>query len=266
MSNKSSLFLDKATVLEVATIIWPSRPARIDGLVGDWITRCENDSNFAKPKTRACIYDWLNTGAPTNTDAILGLAAMLDTDPLTIFDFKRNGYFDNFSKLREQVYFYMVGGGKFQALLDLMAPREIWPNEALARRFYGRPWFAVEWRHKAQNTINQYADVHIDFEQSTKYGPKCVHVAYRRAKSRDKLWRYYGTVYKFRGKTRLFSESGTYHEHSEQHPTDQGILFKTYYGATDVEFRVASLHKFEIRQVFPSETETNFLFEADPRH
>jgi hypothetical protein len=266
MSSKRTLFLDKTTVLELATIIWPSRPSRIDGLVSDWAARFEHDSNFAKPRTRGAIYDWLNQGAPTQTEAILGLSAMLDVDPLTIFDFERNGYFNNFSKLRDQVYFYIAGGGKFRSILDLMAPRQIWPNDVLARRFYGRHWFAEEFEHRADGTINDYADIHISFPQSTRFAPRCIHIAYRRANSRDKLWRYYGTVQKFRGKTRLFSESGAYIEEVETQPTDQGFVFKTYYGATHVEFRVASLHEFWIKRVFPSESKTEFLFEPDPRH
>ena len=118
MSGKSTLFLDKTTVLELATITWPSRPRRIDGLVSDWAARFEHDSNFAKPRTRGAIYDWLSQGAPTQTEAVLGLAAMLDADPLTIFDFERNGYFNNFSMLREQIYFYIAGGGKFGSSVE----------------------------------------------------------------------------------------------------------------------------------------------------
>ncbi|UYV38703.1 hypothetical protein N4R57_06555 [Rhodobacteraceae bacterium D3-12] len=191
---------------------------------------------------------------------------MLDADPLTIFDFERNGYFKSFSKLREQIYFHIVGGGRFRSILDLMAPRTVWPNDGLARKFYGRPWYSVEFEHRADGVINDYADVRISFPQSTRFAPRCVHIAYRRANSRDKLWRYYGTVQKFRGKTRLFSESGAYVEKIEAQPSDDGFAFKTYYGATHVEFRVASLHAFECNQVFPSETGSDFLFEPDPRH
>ncbi|MFT6435121.1 MAG: hypothetical protein ACJAVI_003172 [Candidatus Azotimanducaceae bacterium] len=266
MSSKKPLFLDKPALLELATIRWSSRPKAIDGLVGDWAARFEQDPNFARPRTRSAIYAWLNNGAPSETDAVLGLAAILDTDLLTIFDFERNGYFNDFSSLREQIYFYIVGGGKFQSILDLMAPRRVWPNDGLARRFYGRPWILEEFEHRADGKINEYADIQIDFPDSTRFSPRCIHIAYRRAKSRDKLWRYYGTVQKFRGKTRLFSESGAYVEQVEPEPTDQGFVFKTYYGATPVEFRVASLHEFEIRRKFPSDSKTKFLFEPDPRH
>jgi hypothetical protein len=266
MSSKTRLFLDKPTVLELATIIWSSRPRGVDGLVSDWEVRFEHDTQFSAPRTRSAIYAWLNNGAPPEAEAVLGLAAMLDADPLTIFDFNRNGYFDNFSKLREQVYFYIAGGGKFRTILDLMAPRRIWPNDGLVRKFYGRPWVSEEFEHLANGTINHYADIHIDFPQSTRFSPRCIHIAYRRLNSRDKLWRYYGTVQKFRGKTRLFSESGAYVEQVEPKPTDQGFVFKTYYGATPVEFRVASLHEFKLKRTFPSESETKFLFEPDPRH
>lgn len=266
MSRKRPLFLDKPIVLELSAIRWPSRPRGIDGLVGDWATRCEFDGNFPEPRTRSAVYAWLNNGAPPETDAVLGLAAILDADPLTFFDFERNGYFKNFSNLREQIYFHIVGGGRFRSILDLMAPRSMWPNDGLARRFYNRPWFATEFEHTADGAINDYADIQIKFPQSTLFSPRCVHIAYRRAKSRDKLWRYYGTVQKFRGKTRLFSESGAYVEETEAQPSDAGFIFKTYYGATHVEFRIASLHEFECRQVFPSTSESRFLFEPDPRH
>ena len=266
MSKKKPLFLDKDTVLALATITWPSRPRGVDGLVADWAVQHDENERFPEPRTRSAIYSWLSKGAPPETDAVLGLAAMLDVDPLTIFDFHRNGYFDSFNKLREQIYFYIVGGGRFRSILDLMAPRELWPNDGLAKKFYQRSWVRKDFEHRADGTINDFADIHIDFPQSTKFAPRCIHIAYRRAKSRDKLWRYYGTVQKFRGKTRLFSESGAYVEDIEAQPTDQGFVFKTYYGATHVEFRVASLHDFALDVVFPSKSGTAFLFEPDPRH
>ncbi|UWR03770.1 hypothetical protein K3740_03460 [Ruegeria conchae] len=266
MSKKNRLFLDKPTILELSTILWSSRPKGIDGLVGDWVARCEHNTKFPKARTRSAIYDWLNNGAPPETDAVLGLAAMLDTDPLTIFDFERNGYFNNFSKLREQIYYHIVGGGRFRSILDLMAPRHMWPNDGLAKKFYGRTWTKEGFEHRADKLVNDYADVHISFPQSTRFAPRCIHIAYRRANSRDKLWRYYGTVQKFRGKTRLFSESGAYVEETETEPANEGFVLKTYYGATHVEFRIASLHEFNCKVVFPSESDTDFLFEPDPRH
>lgn len=266
MSSKRPLFLDKSTILELSTIIWSSRPKGVDGLVSDWAERCVHDAEFPKARTRSALYAWLNDGAPSETDAVLGLASTLDTDPLTIFDFERNGYFNNFSKLREQIYFYIIGGGRFQAILDLLAPRRIWPNDGLALRFYGRPWTTEEFEHRADGLINDYADVHISFPQSTRSAPRCIHIAYRRANSRDKLWRYYGTVQQFRGKTRLFSESGAYVERIDAKSSKEGFVLKTYFGATHVEFRIASLHQFEYKVVFPSESKTEFLFEPDPRH
>lgn len=266
MSRKRRLFLDKDAVLEMSTIKWPSRPRGIDGLVADWAARSEHDPKFPKARTRSAVYEWLNNGAPPEADAVLGLAAMLDADPLTIFDFDRNEYFSNFSKLREQVYFYIAGGGRFQVILDLLAPRRVWPNNPLAVRFYGRPWTAVEFEHRADGIINDYADVHISFPQSTRSAPRCIHIAYRRANSRDKLWRYYGAVQQFRFRTRLFSESGAFVEEIDSQSTLEGFVFKTYYGASHVEFRIASLHQFECSPIFPSASDSKFLFEPDPRH
>lgn len=258
--------MDKPTILELSTIIWPSRPRGIDGLIGDWAERSQHEANFPKARTRSALYEWLKNGAPPEADAVLGLAAMLDADPLTIFDFERNGYFTNFSRLREQVYFYVMGGGRFQTILNLLAPRRIWLNDQLALQFYGRPWIAIEFEHYADALTNDYADVHISFPHSTRSAPRCIHVAYRRANSRDKIWRYYGTVQQFRSKTRLFSESGAYVEEIEEAKTKEGFVFKTYFGATRVEFRVACLHQFECKVKFPAESSTLFLFEPDPRH
>tara|TARA_R100001039_G_C1846980_1_gene107166 strand:- start:1067 stop:1867 length:801 start_codon:yes stop_codon:yes gene_type:complete len=266
MSSKKVVFLDRERVLELATIKWATRPKGIDGLVGDWAARHEVDDKFPKPRNRSSIYTWLNRGAPPGTDALLGLAAMLDADPLTIFDFERNGYFDRFTQLREQIYFYVVGGGRFRSILDLMAPRQSWPNDSLAKTYFGRPWFNEHFEHRAGTELNNFADVDITFDNSNRYAPKCIHIAYRRANSRDKLWRYYGTVQKFRGKTRLFSESGAYVEETDEQENDNSLKFKTYFGATHVEFRVASLHAFACNVQFPSISNTKFLFEPDPRH
>lgn len=266
MSKKQPLFLDKSVIRELSTIKWPSRPKGILGLASDWAVRCEHDENFPSSRSSSAIYEWLNSGAPAESNAVLGLAAMLDTDPLTIFDFERNGYFSRFTRLREQIYFHIMGGGRFRSILDLMAPREKWPNDVLAKLFYGRPWFASEFEHCPDGLINAYADVHVSFPQSTRLAPRCIHIAYRRANSRDKHWRYYGTIQKFRGKIRLFSESGAYVEDVEVQPSDEELVLKTYFGATHVEFRIASLHEFEHKVVFPSVSGTRFTFEADPRH
>lgn len=264
MSRKRPLFLDKPIVMELSAIMWPTRPRGIDGLVGDWAARHEADPSFPKPRTRSSLYAWLNDGAPPETDAILALAAMLDTDPLAIFDFERNGYFKDFSWLRQQIY-YHIAGGRFQAILDLMAPRPHWPNDGLAKKFYKRPWFAKEFEHKADGAINQYADIHIAFAGSTRFAPRCVHIAYRRADSRDRIWRYYGTIRQFKGRTRLFSESGAHFEYSGADQPENGFVFKTYFGATHVEFRVASLHEFSCQVTYPSTSKSELLFEADPR-
>ncbi len=266
MSQKRKVFLDKDIVNDLATIIWHSRPRGILGLESDWSARYDHDETFAKPRSHNTIYNWLNDGVPGDSDALLGLASMLDVDPLVIFDYERNGYFDSFSKLREQVYFYISGRGQFRSILELLAPRQQWPNDMIAKRFYRRPWFAYEFEHRANDKINAYADIQIRFKESTQYTPRCVHVAYRRAKSLDKLWRFYGTVQKFRGKARLFSESGAYVEETQDESLDNDLEFKTYFGATHVEFRIVSLHEFEYGKDFPSLSNSGFIFEPDPRH
>jgi hypothetical protein len=266
MSNKKVVFLDKQKVLELSAIIWSSKPKGVDGLVSDWAAEYEANDKFPQPRTRSSIYTWLNKGAPPGTDAVLGLAAMLDTDPLTIFDFEQNGYFDRFNKLREQIYFHISGGGRFRSILDLMAPRQFWPNDGLAERFYRRPWYKEDFGHRADGECNHYADVQVTFKESTRFAPRCIHIAYQRTNSRDKLWRYYGTVQKFRGRTRLFSESGAYVEEVDSQSMDSSFVFKTYFGATPVEFRVASLHAFSCEVAFPANSDSQFFFEPDPRH
>jgi hypothetical protein len=266
LSRKKPLFLDADAVHEVANIRWPRRPRGIDGLIGDWAARSEEDSGFPQVKTRSTIYDWLATGAPTETEGILALAAILDVDPLSIFDFERNGYFDDFSRLREQVYFHIVGGGRYRSILDLMAPRTSWPNDGLALKYFRRSWVAYEFEHRARDHVNQYADVKVSFSSSTLFAPRVAHIAYRRALSRDRLWRYYGTLIQFRNRTRLFSESGAYVESIDENSNQSGFTFKTYFGATHVEFRLAALHEFEYSLTVPSVSGSQFLFEPDPRH
>gem|GEM_PF-4238038 len=64
------------------------------------------------------------------------------------------------------------------------------------------------------------------------------------------MWRYYGTVLAHDGAIDLYNEGGL---HLKMAQADQGIIsFRTYFGGRKVEFKIVSLHDFEIEIDFPN--------------
>jgi hypothetical protein len=63
------------------------------------------------------------------------------------------------------------------------------------------------------------------------------------------MWRFYGTVIAIGDRIELYSEGGAFQGMSRAE--SQVIPFRTYYGGRPVEWRVASLHAFDLAMKFP---------------
>jgi hypothetical protein len=219
----------------------------VDALVVAWEAEAERGRpGFGKPRSRAAIYKWLKSGFPLQPDAVLAFCALLNVDPLTIMDLEASDVFRTFSRLRLS---FQLGGGiraPFKAISRLFYPGPNWPDEQLARVYYGRSWYTAEFKHDALAITMEYALVDI---LPVGSAPMTVYVAYRRTGAADKMWRPYGAVIRRGGTISLISESG----HFAQKP-GQTFSFDTYFGPGPAQFKLASLHDFSFRIDVPTRT------------
>jgi hypothetical protein len=233
---------------ELTTRLVRERYGDFDALAADWEAMADARPAFPRPKGRASIYRWLSQGAPASgrdpNMQIFALCALLDVDLLTIFDFERNGYFSKFAKLRQVIYARASAAGSLATFMEMYRPGDNWPSDAIAQACYGRRWFAAHLTNEDAWTSTDYILVKARFLSEVGRQPRAVHVAYRRVRVPDTMWRYYGTVIAVDGQLELYNESGG-HQHMPQVANDE-IRFRTYYGGRPVEWRIASLHDFSV--------------------
>lgn len=222
-----------------------------DQLAAAWEELAESRPGFPKPKQRSSVYRWLMNGVPTKRHwgrspdlQYFGLCALLDVDPLAIFDFERNGYFSRFSAIREALYIGPQRLGSLASIVEMYRPGPNWPSDLVATKCYGRNWFASEFTSREDWQLNCYFLVRAVFDLPTNTFPRGVHIAYRLKESIDRMWRYYGTVLAVDGDLHLYSENGDYQ--TMRGAAQMEIKFRTYFSGRAVQWRVASLHSFSL--------------------
>ena len=231
----------------------------LEDLIVAWEARAMADPKFPKPRQRSSMYRWLKDGVPSRGDQIMAYCAMLDVDPLAIFDYRRNGYFRNFATLRRNLQLGLEAAGVFSPLFKVYRPGPHWPSDEHVRPCYGRNWFGVVFDNKDQWSSSDYGLVKVKFSAPASGRPRACHIAYRRTPSPDTMWRYFGTVLSVGGQLELYSEGGAFQE--MQVVEQDEIRFRTYFGGRPVEFRVASLHAFGLTTEFPHNDKKTIGFE-----
>ncbi|MDP5308680.1 hypothetical protein [Paracoccus spongiarum] len=230
----------------------------IDDLVSAWEHLAETSSGFPSPRQRSTIYRWLKDGLPSRGEEVVALCALLNVDPLALFDYHRNGYFSNFAKIRVYLQRGLAAAGVFSPLYRLYRPGPRWPADDMALRCFGRDWFGAEFDNGDNWRTSDYVQVSARFLAPTNSFPRAVHIAYRRRNSPDTMWRFYGTVIAVGDRIELYSEGGAFQQMPRTEPSK--INFRTYYGGRPVEWRVASLHDFELTTKFPCHDESVVSF------
>ena len=221
----------------------------IDGLVASWEHLAETRKGFPSARQKSTIYRWFKEGLPSRGEEVVAFCALFDVDPLTLFDYRRNGYFSNFAKIRLYLQRGLAAAGVLSPLYHMYRPGPYWPANDMARRCYGRDWFGQEFDNGDKWRTSDYVLVETRFREPTLDHPRAVHIAYRRRNSPDTMWRFYGTVIAVGDRIELYSEGGAFQEMSRTE--SQAIPFRTYFGGRPVEWRVASLHPFDLSTQFP---------------
>lgn len=229
----------------------------LESMAYDWEALPGSDiSGYPPAPSRSTIQKWVSNGFPSietgaSRNQVLAFCAQLDVDPLAVFDYKRNGYFSRFSIIRKAIQRGMGAMGAFAPIYELLEPDEQWPSDGLAKSIWGHKWFAYEFDNQEQYQSMDYALVKVRFTKPVKGDPRAAHIAYRRWDTRDKdtMWRFYGTVIGIEDRLELYNENAVHMK--TDRPDDDTIAFRTYFGGRKVQFRIASLHDFEIDIVFP---------------
>lgn len=231
----------------------------IAGFITEWEERAESKIEFPHARQQSSVYRWLKDGLPSRGEEVFAFCALLDADPLALFDYHRNGYFSNFARLRRNLQMGLAAAGVFSPLYKMYRPGPHWPANDIARRCYDRDWFGVEFNNEENWKTTDYGRVDISFRAMTNNQPRTVHIAYRRRNSPDTMWRFYGSVIGVEDQIELYSEGGAFLTMPRTDP--EVISFRTYYGGRPVEWRVASLHEFDLVTKFPFNDDTVIGFE-----
>ena len=220
----------------------------LEKIADEWASPSGGDATYPPAPSRSTIYKWAADGFPSIESGpskfqLLAFCAQLDADPLVLFDYRRNGYFSKFTKLRVAIQRGLGNLGAFGPLIELYQPDVHWPSDALAKWIWGRNWYFEVFDNQIYHHTNDYASIKMTFSKTGGL-PRAAHIAYRRWKTRhtDSMWRYYGTVIAVEDNIELYSEGGA---HKRAHRSDENeIEFSTYFGGRQVEFKIASIHQF----------------------
>lgn len=232
-------------------------------LVVAWEERVETGRQKAgRARDRSTLYRWLERGLPSNRDDIFGFAAVLDVDPVALLDITEEYLRKGYGRERRLFQLGQANRAPLSAFWSIYTPGPGWPNAEVAHTFYGRPWCTSDFAHDPAKIANVYAAVSLRSRSADPpIVPRAYHFAYRRAGAPDAMWRPYGTVVGYEGEVCLVAENGDYQRKIEgQSPTI--VVAETWFGPGPAEFRVASLHEFDVMVQAPSEGREVVRFNA----
>lgn len=225
----------------------------IDGLVVAWEERVASGAQkTGRARSRAALYRWLDKGLPSNRDDIFGFAAVLDVDPVALVDLTEDYLRKQFGKTRRLFQLGMATRSPLSPFWPIYIPGPGWPNAEVSFPYYGRPWCTVDFVHDL-TVKDVYAAVSLRSSAADEFLiPRTYHFAYRGIGNLDEMWRPYGTVVGYQGEVRLIKENGDFQRcRDERSPIT--VIAETHFGAGAAEFRVASLHDFDVDVQMPSE-------------
>jgi hypothetical protein len=246
---------------EVARSLIRRRFGSVDDAVVEWEHRVsQNMQRNGKNRDRATIYRWLANGLPSQADDIFGFAALLDVDPIALINIDQEYIHEQFGRERRWFRLNRPKKTEMRALWSIYIADAGWPNQPLAETYYARRWCVSDFANDPAQIANVYAAVILTHtEEPGLELPRTYHFAYRRVGVSDRMWRPYGTVIAYGSEIVRITESGGYQGATRTGPP---VRVETYFGPGPVEFRVASLHDFELALEVPSTGRPCVRFDA----
>lgn len=232
------------------------------GIAGFAEAWAERDARLARKVPLArdgkTIYGWLADGLPNRRETVFDFFALLDVDPVSILDMERNGLPGNFGRIRLSFLLGGAAAGAFRPLFELYRPGPAWPDSDIARAFFSREWTVRDFDHDAADIVNRYATIRVRTDMA-QGRPAAWHIAYRRVLNNDAMWRPYGTVI-VRDGTRLLIHENGFTQQESVTAERPDLRFQTFFGPSQLQFRLASLRPFEIDVDFPDDAEELLRF------
>lgn len=196
---------------------------------------------------RTTLWRWFNGRSQITPALILPLAGTFDLDPFALFEITPPAYAALCRALAKG-----IGAGRgtqlardLQWLSDLVAPREDWPPNEIASRYFHRPWVVKPFRHTAQYAQNFFQRLLITAPVMKFREPQVWHFAFRGQNPSFQLWVPYGFIEKRPNQIALYHYRGnsTSVDVSAEAST---FIVETWFGLGTAEFRAASIHKFDL--------------------
>jgi hypothetical protein len=213
-----------------------------------------------EPVHRGTRGRWLKGMNSPSAKKFLRLAVALDVDPWCLWSIKP----EKAEQLAWDVQKAMQGWRSWSRLFppafsfvqSIIGLTPHWPNEAFALRHFRRSWTVREFRHvNPEYDGNRYATIEIMRKKRSTH-PRVYHFAFRTLRSSTsssqstgpdtRMWRPFGTVEisPIDKSVRLIHYLG--HVQLEHLADDEQCLVETFFGRGPAEFRVASLHDFDL--------------------
>jgi len=221
----------------------------IDRRFGGSIARLAASLSLEPSPDRSTVARWLSSEGkhfPRDEERILALAGALDLDPTALWTFDE----ENFPTVWPRIV-QASRTGRWNGLLKALAflqlftePADEWPAQALARRYYDRPWNVVEFVHDPRREANFYQGLIIRQEKTTGPSPVVFHLAWRHGGYAAK-WQPFGFVRRDPHRVMLFNEWAIT-ESAPTTPASTDLCVQTWLGRGASAFRVASLHPFTL--------------------
>lgn len=233
MNRKIPIILDG---LLLEKLIEARFPDGREGLIAHW----DPSGEGLNPST---IYRWTQGQLPQTGEDLVHLASILDVDPFSLL------VFDNGSR-KDAIELLLAWAqdnkwGRFQFFRDFFGRKKSWPPSDFALQYYGRQWFERTFSHDARKKSNFYALLHVaGLRPSRDLFPQAFHFAFRQTERFAGHWLGYGFVIAHGTKVRLQHING----HTDEYDTHaiQPARVATYFGSSSAEFKVVSLHPFNL--------------------
>lgn len=246
------------THLDLVEALIRERAGSVDDLAVNWEARIsEGEQRVGSARDRVSIYRWLKSGLPSQKDAIFGFCAVLDVDPVALLDVDQEWVRKQFGKERRFLRLFKPRATVLSPLWAIYDNEDGWPNNKLSRDFYCKDWSVADFTHDAADVKNVYVLLKLSWKPTDDLLPRVFHFAYRRIGVSDQMWRPYGAVLVYDGEAKLVSEAGDY-----QSITWDGdiVPVETNFGPEPAEFKVASLHAFDLELVIPTDGRPSLRF------
>lgn len=214
-----------------------------DAFVSQWLSSATKPGDTFDKQT---LSRWIRgESRPQTSYRMLRLAHLLDVDPFALLA-PSDG---EFAKTADRVINFIQNRYTAHESLDFLAPFfgrvKTWPPPFKDPK---RKWVQREFEHKAVHGTGHYALVSIKGDRRLRISqkPQVFHFAYRQPSFFGNRWLQYGCVIRRVRSVSLWHING----HAETLTVDsltEPTPVKTYFGPEPAQFRVASLHPFQVR-------------------